>query len=165
VALIPVGYARRAHGVGGEVAIRPMTDDPGRWVVDATFVTDEELARTLSVASVRPHRDDLLVKFRGIDDREAAEALQGVTFHVGAAQRRSLGEGEYWPDQLIGCSAVGSDRRLGTVVAVEFGAGQDRIVVETEDGKRIEVPFVDAIVDRVDLGNAQIRMSPPEGLF
>jgi 16S rRNA processing protein RimM len=165
VAVIPVGYARRAHGVGGEVAIRPMTDDPERWVAGATFVTDEELARTLVAASVRSHHADLLVKFDGIDDRDAAEALQGVTFHVEAAQRRSLGEREYWPDQLIGCSVVAVDRELGTVSGVEFGAGQDRLVVETADGRHVEVPLVDAIVEEIDLEAMVVRMAPPEGLF
>jgi 16S rRNA processing protein RimM len=166
VHLVDVGYVRRAHGIDGEVAVRPTTDDPGRWVPGATFLTDEEPPRTLEVIAVRPHHGDLLVAFAGIADRNAAMALRGVTFHIEGAQRRSLGEGEYWPDDLIGCAAVDAGGvRYGTVVDVAFGVGQDRLVVETADGRRVEVPLVVAIVEGIDLDGALVRMTPPEGLF
>lgn len=163
--MIQVGYARRAHGVGGEVAVRPMTDDPERWVAGAVFITDEEPSRALEAASVRPHGDDLLVRFTEIIDRDAAEALRGVTFHIEATDRRSLDEGEYWPDQLVGCVVLRDATELGTVADVEFGAGQDRLVVDPGDGRRIEVPLVDAIVEEIDLEARVVRMTPPEGLF
>lgn len=163
--MIPVGYARRAHGVGGEVAIRSTTDDPERWVAGSLFITDEDPFRTLEASSVRSHKGDLLVSFVGIDDRDAAEALRGVTFHVEAAQRRTLGEGEYWPDELVGCSVVSPDGPLGIVVGVEFGAGQDRLIVETDAGDPVEVPLVEAIVEVIDVDSRLIRMTPPKGLF
>lgn len=165
MALIPVGYARRAHGVGGEVAVRPTTDDPGRWVAGAVLTTDEDPPRTLAVTAVRSHHDDLLVTFDRIDGRDAAEVLRGVTFHVDAAQRRPLGDGEYWPDQLVGCAVVSADGDLGTVSGVEFGAGQDRLVVQTAAGRRVEVPLVGAIVEEIDLEAMVVRLAPPEGLF
>lgn len=164
--LIDVGYARRAHGIGGEVVVRPLTDHPQRWSVGATFVTDESTPRTLEVTAVRPHKGDLLVRFDGVDDRNLAEALKGVKFFISAEERRSLEPGEYWPDDLIGCIAVGPDGvNLGTVVGIELGGAQDRLVVETASGTRVEVPLVSAIVPTVDLDARVITLTPPDGLF
>jgi 16S rRNA processing protein RimM len=166
VELIDVGYARRAHGIGGEVVVRPLSDDPDRWVKGATFVTDDEQPRTLEVVAVRLHHDDLLVRFAGVDDRGGAEALRGVTFRIPASARRALGDHEFWPDQLIGCAVVGGDgETLGAVVDVAFGVGQDRLIVEATDGGRVAVPFVEAIVPEVDLEARLIRLTPPDGLF
>jgi len=166
VSLVDVGYARRAHGIGGEVVVRPQTDDPDRWVVGATFTTDESPARILEAIAVRPHQGDLLVRFAGIDDRDTADALRGTVFQIPAAERRDLGDDEFWPDDLIGVTVVGPDgETLGTVVAVEFGGAQDRLAIETADGFRVEIPFVSAIVPAVDLEARVITVTPPDGLF
>lgn len=164
--LIDVGYARRAHGIAGEVVVRPLTDDPDRWVAGAMMSTDESPARTLEVASVRSHRQDLLVRFDTIDDRDAAEDLRGVVFRIPASERRRLGDREFWPDDLIGATAIGPDSSsLGTVVGIEFATAQDRLVIETADGSLVEVPFVAAIVPNVDVEAGVINLNPPEGMF
>ena len=145
--------------------VTPTTDDPNRWVAHAVMTTDESPARSLEVSTVRSHHDNLLVRFDGIDDRNAAEGLRGVTFHVPARERRLLGEGEFWPDQLIECTVVDlAGEELGTVVGIEFGVAQDRLAVRTERGE-VVVPFVSEIVPSVDLEAGKITVVPPEGLF
>lgn len=163
---VEVGYARRAHGIDGEVVVRPQSDDPERWIEGATFITDESPPRTLEATAVRTHKDDLLVRFAGIADRNAADALRGVVFQIPASERRQLGSAEFWPDDLIGAAAVGPDgQMLGSVVGVEFAAAQDRLVIETPQGERVEVPFVSAIVPGVDLEAGVVTVDAPEGLF
>ena len=164
--LVDVGYGRRAHGIGGEVVVRPQSDDPERWVIGATFVTDESPPRTVEATAIRPHRGDLLVRFDGIVDRDAADSLRGVVFQIPAVDRRLLGDAEFWPDDLIGATAVGPEGEpLGTVVGIEFAEAQDRLVIETADGSRVEVPFVSAIVPSVDIDAGVITVTPPDGLF
>ena len=164
--LVDVGYARRAHGIEGEVLVRPQTDDPERWVDGVTFLTNESPPRTLETTAVRPHKGDFLVRFAEIGDRNAADTLRGVVFQIPASERRSLGDGEFWADDLIGAAAVGPDgEMLGSVVGVEFAAAQDRLVIETPRGERVEVPFVSAIVPGVDLEIGVVTVDAPEGLF
>ena len=56
-----------------------------------------------------------------MDDREAADTLRGGVCQIPAAQRRALGEAEFWPDDLSGATAVGpGGETLGTVAGVEF---------------------------------------------
>lgn len=159
---ITVGRIGRPHGVKGEVTIRSESDDPDRFAVGATLHTAD--GRTLLIASSRPHRDSgYLVRFEGVQDRDAAEAMRGTILIVPVAARRRLAEDEFWASDLIGLTAVDpSGRVLGTVVDVELGA-QDRLVIETEAGAWILMPFVADLVDDPDGGRLVVR--PPEGLL
>jgi 16S rRNA processing protein RimM len=157
---------RRAHGLRGDVLIRPLSDDPERFVVGAVFQTDESPPRTLEVAVVRPHSEGVLLGLKQIPDRNAAEALRGVTFTIDPAERRQLGEDEFWPEDLEGLVALDvTGAPLGEVTGVVTGAAQDRLAVTTPDGSVVEVPFVAAIVTEVDIPAGIARMDPPPGLF
>lgn len=165
-ARIPVGYVRRAHGLRGDVLVRPLTDDPDRFVVGAQFDTDESPPRTFEVVEVRPHSEGVLLRIRQLASRNAAEAVRGVTFTIAAAERRQLEDDEFWPEQLEGLTAVdATGTPLGEVAEVINGVGQDRLRIATPDGRSVEVPFVAAIVGVVDLAGGEIRMDPPPGLF
>jgi 16S rRNA processing protein RimM len=164
---LDVGYVRKAHGLTGRVVVRPMTDAPElRFAAGSRLGTNEDPPRRLDVVSSQPHAGGLVVQFVGIDDRDEAEALRGVTLSIRADERRQLEEGEYWPDELVGCAVVdASGDVLGTVAGIAVGAAQDRLVVVTEGDDEVEVPFVEAIVVDVDLVARQLVVDPPGGLF
>jgi 16S rRNA processing protein RimM len=163
---IPVGYIRKPHGVRGAVVIRPLTDNPDRFSPGQVLITDETPPRLLTVAESQQHRDGVLATFVEVLDRTAAEALPGVTLAIAAADRRSLDEDEYWPDALEGLAAIDpTGKHLGRVTGVVIGTAQDRLVVTTEDGTAVEVPFVEAIVGEVHPSLGYVVIDPLEGLF
>ncbi len=163
---IPVGYVRRAHGLRGDVIVRSLSDDPNRFAVGAEFLTDEDPPRPLRVAEVREHADGDLLRFDQVSNRNAADAMRGVTLTIGADERRQLEDDEFWPEDLEGLTAVDvTGNELGTVASVVFGGAQDRLAVMTPDGTSVEVPFVAAIVTDVDVDSGRVRMDPPPGLF
>lgn len=165
--VIPVGYVRRAHGIRGDVVIRRLLEDAEqRLVPGSVFDTDEDPHRTLTIESVVASGTDFRVHFVGIDDRNASETLKGVQLVIDAANRRNLGAGEWWPEDLVGCSAVDvSGATVGEVVEVIFAGVQDRLVVMRPDGARAEVPFVEALVPSVDMEERVVTLDLPEGLF
>ena len=115
---------------------------------------------------VRDHNDGLLIHFEGVNDRNAAEALQGLTFTISPEERRRLGEDEYWPEDLEGLTAITSSGvHLGQVTGVILGQAQDRLVVKTQDGREVEVPFVSEIVGEIHPSLGHVVVNPPEGLF
>ena len=165
--VIPVGYVRRAHGIRGDVVIRRLLEDAEqRLVAGSVFDTDEDPHRTLTIESVVASGTDFRVHFVGIDDRNTSETLKGVQLVIDAADRRNLGAGEWWPEDLVGCSAVDvSGATVGEVVEVIFAGVQDRLVVMRPDGARAEVPFVEALVPSVDMEERVVTLDLPEGLF
>jgi 16S rRNA processing protein RimM len=157
-----VGRIGKPHGVRGEVTVEELTDNPDRFRAGATFVLE---GRTLTIDSLRRHRGALLLRFAGVADRESAEALRGAVLTIEAADRRSLGGDEFWPDQLEGLQALLPDgTRLGTVTGVAFGPAQDRLLILTTSGTTIEIPFVEELVSDVHPSGGFVVVDPPPGL-
>lgn len=143
------------------------TDVPDVYFVKgAQFFVDEDASRVLSVEVVRPHKGGLLVSFAGVTDRDEAEAMRGITFSIPRSQRRRLDDDEFWEAELVGLEAVDAGGAvLGKVISMVPGQAQDRLVIETAAGDRVEVPFVDAIVHEVLIADGRVVLDPPEGLF
>ena len=141
----------------------PDTDDPDRFVAGSIFETDS--GRSLSIVSAKPFRDKgLIVLFEGLSRRDAAEKLRGQLLTVDSATRRQLDDDEFWPADLVGLAAVTPQGApLGTVDRLEFGPGQDRLVVVTPDEREVLVPFVSEIV--ADPADGEIVIDAPVGLF
>jgi 16S rRNA processing protein RimM len=153
------GQIGKPHGVGGEVYVIKISDDPRRFEPGAELYHED--GRVLTVESARPHRDRFLVRFAGIEDRESAQQARGALY-IDADDRRTLEQDEYWPDDLIGCNVLDTQGNLlGVVTDVTSNAAQDLLIV---DGKNY-VPMVAALVVSVDVASKAVVIDPPEGLF
>lgn len=160
--MLLAGKIGKPHGLGGDVYVEQISDDPRRFEPGSRLIHED--GRELLVARARPHRDRFLVTFEGYRSREEAEGLRGALF-VPDEEVRSLGEDEYWPDDLIGCTVLDPDGgRLGEVTGISLGAAQDLLEVLTEKGERL-VPLVKEIVTDVDVTARRVAIDPPEGLL
>ena len=114
---VAVGRITRAHGVQGELAVLVISEVPGRFADGETVWLED--GRTLTVESSRPHKDRLLVRFREVQTREQAEALQRALLVVPESLSPELPEGSWWDHWIVGCAietdtrrALGRERRL-----------------------------------------------------
>jgi 16S rRNA processing protein RimM len=164
-ASVAVGRVGSAHGIRGEVAVEPWTDDPQDRFADGA-VLRREAGSALRVVSSRPHGSRLLVRFVGIEDRTAAEALRGCVLLVDRAARPPLTDpDEFYDSDLVGLIATTTTgSALGPVREILHLPGTDYLVVDMQGHDRL-VPFVAAIVPRVDVAAGRIVVDPPEGLF
>lgn len=164
----------RAHGIRGEVSVEVRTDVPERRLVvgaDLYPVLGPDAAREavptwLTLASVRDHQGRWLLRFEGVQDRDAAEALRGLLLEAEVPEGTE--EDDAWYDhQLIGCvvrDVVG--RRVGSVVRVDHLPAQDLLVIRTDmPGPERLVPFVAALVPEVDVPRGRIVVDDPGGLL
>jgi 16S rRNA processing protein RimM len=149
---LEVARIGRAHGLRGEVAVTLTSDREDRLAPGAALHAG---AVTLVVESSRRHQDRWLVRFVGIADRDAAEALRGVTI---SADARPAADDELWIHELIGCEVRDREgTHLGTVGAVEANPASDLLVL---DGERLlPLTFV------VELADGVIVADPPDGLW
>jgi 16S rRNA processing protein RimM len=164
-----VGRVGRPHGLRGEVTVRVRTDFPEqRFTVGAHLhgAMRGDMGRTLTVETVRPHGEALLVRFAGVADRNAAAQLCGLLLTVDATALPDLDDpDEFYDHQLEGLAAVRSDGAvLGTVREVVHAPASDLLVLATERGEAL-VPFVRAIVLEVDLAGGRVVLDPPDGLL
>ena len=162
-----VGRIGRAHGIRGDVTIDVRTDTPEeRFFAGSVLETDRPGDEKLTVGSVRVHSGRLLLRFKGIADRTAAEELRGVTLFIDSDDLGPTGDPDEFHDhELIGLTAVttGGDE-IGTVDDVLHHA-QDVLVVAAPGGREVLVPFVAELVPEVDVPGGRIVLDPPPGLL
>lgn len=149
-----------AHGVKGEVRVRSFTTEPQAFADYGPLATEDR--GRLEIERLRPAKGDVLIaKLRGIDDRNAAEALNGLSLYVERSALPAPEAGEFYHADLIGLVAFDpSGAPLGRVVAVhDFGAG-DILDIRAEDGPSLLVPFTNAAVPDVDIPGGRITVAP-----
>lgn len=161
---IPVGYVRRAHGIRGDLLVRgTISDASERFIADGEVRT--EAGDVHRIVASRAKGPDFVLHLADIEDRTAAEALVGTRFVTDHDDRRTLGDREWWVEDLVGCTLVTPEgTRIGTVTDVITGP-QDRLAIRADDGRTGEVPFVDALVPDVDVASGLITVDLPEGIL
>lgn len=165
--MIAVGRIGKPRGVRGETYVEPWTDDPDdRFAVGSVLATEPADAGPLTVASSTQAGGRLVVRFAGIDDRTAAEALRGVRLVIEAASRPPLADpDDFYDTELIGLAARNPDgAALGRIGDVLHATGADYLIL-VRDGREHLVPFVAAIVPTVDVDGGFVVIDPPDGLF
>ena len=160
---VVVGRITRAHGVTGEVAVQVISEVSGRFDDGATVWLED--GRTLTVESSRPHKDRLLVRFRGVQDRAQAEALQKALLLVPESTSPRLPEGSWWDHRIVGC-AVQTDtgRALGTIRDVIHTSANDVWSAVDEEGKETLVPVLRDVILDVDTDAKRIVVREIPGL-
>lgn len=106
-----------------------------------------------------------LLKFRGIDNREAAQALVKSELWVPEAKRTALPEDVYFIDDLLGLQVFDSEgEHLGELEEVLSNAGNDIYVVRKE-GRELLIPAVSEFVKEVNLPQKKMLVRLIEGML
>jgi 16S rRNA processing protein RimM len=152
-----VGRVGRAHGLRGEVAVRFSSNRPERAEPGAVLYAGE---RELVVDAARPHQGRMLVHFRGVDDRTAAEALLGLELSGAplTGDEAALDDDELWVHEVVGAEVRDrSGAVVGRVVAVEANPAHDLLVLDC--GALVPMVFV------IEQGEGAVVIDPPDGLL
>jgi 16S rRNA processing protein RimM len=183
--LLVVGAIGRPHGIQGEVLVTVRTDEPeARFTAGTVFTTEVPRDRRVSTGtaapgvpyrvpdkltleSVRRHQGRLIARFDGVDDRNVAEALRGVLLQLDSATVDTPDDpDEFLDHQLVGLRVEAPDGTLlGSVTRVEHAPASDLIVLAKAGGGTALVPFVTAMIPRVDLAGGRMIADLPEGLL
>jgi 16S rRNA processing protein RimM len=157
--LVVVGRLAAAHGIRGWLVLQSFTD-PLENVIGYTpwYLETGDAWREIRVLAHRPHKRGFVVQLDGVDDRTAAEGLRGRLIAVDARQLPATAEDEYYWKDLIGLPVYDpADRLLGHVTGLmETGAHDVLIVAPAFGTAEILIPFVRAVVQRVDIAGGRL---------
>ncbi|MEH0636634.1 ribosome maturation factor RimM [Streptomyces bottropensis] len=158
----------RAHGIKGEVTVEVRTDEPElRLGPGAVLLTDPASTGPLTIETGRVHSGRLLLRFEGVRDRNAAEALRN-TLLIAEVDPEELPEeeDEYYDHQLMDLDVVTKDGlAVGRITEISHLPSQDLFIVERPDGSEVMIPFVESIVTEIDLTEQRAVIDPPPGLI
>ena len=122
---ICLGAIVGVHGIRGELKVKSWTasdQDIGNY----GLLENEDGTRSFELKVVGRSKELLRCKIKGVEDRNAAEALIGTALYVERAALPALEEEEYYQADLIGLKVV--DQSSGCVAGkvvgfYNFGAG------------------------------------------
>jgi 16S rRNA processing protein RimM len=160
---IVLAHVASAHGIKGDVVVRAHTGAPEA-LADYGPLTDASGKRQFEITQLKATAKGVVVRFKGIADRTAAEALRGLELYVERSALPVPADGEYYHVDLIGLAAVSPDgATIGQVIAVQnFGAGE-MLEIKRADAKETEyVPFTDTFVPTVDIEGGRVTVIIPE---
>ncbi|MDU4959937.1 MAG: ribosome maturation factor RimM [Sporomusaceae bacterium] len=158
--LIIIGKIVAPHGVRGDVRVNPLTDFPERFLTMKQVLAGEQL---LPLESAKMHKQFLLLKFGGRDDRNAVEELRGRLLYVPRSETVPLPAGEYYIFDLIGMDVYTTDgRAIGKVAEVLATGSNDVYVVERPSGRPLLVPALKTIVAELDTAAKRMVIADPQ---
>ena len=153
-----MGRIAAPFGIKGWIKVQPFSEDPGALMDFQSWRVGRGEQQTLfTVEAVQEHGNVLVAKLDGVDDRDTAYALRGQEVSVARSELPSPDENEYYWSDLIGLTAVNREGViLGQVDSLLESGAHDVLVIK---GKREHlIPFVAAIVGKVDLEGATIEV-------
>jgi 16S rRNA processing protein RimM len=163
---LEVGRVSKAHGITGELRIVPHWESSDALEhVREIWLTLKGERTTYEVERARAVPRAYLVKLRGVNDRNAAEALHGATVSVPRSVLPPLEPGEYYLVDLIGTKVLGPEGEIGEVTGIVSHPTVDVIVVRLSDGKTAEQPLSEPWFSHVDMAARQVILNSLDGLM
>lgn len=166
-----VGRVLGAHGLRGEVKIQSLTDNPARFRPGGRMsVQVQGTPRALTVASLRPWRRALLIRFEEISTRTAAEALRHAWLTVPPEQLDDLQPGSYWVHDIIGARVeTETGRPVGRVRQVLMTGANDVYEVEPDASLQVTetvlLPATAEVIRAVDVQQGVVKVKLLPGLI
>jgi 16S rRNA processing protein RimM len=164
--LILVGFVARAHGLRGEVVVDVYSDAPDRFAAGSALVAraPDGGTRGTRIAESRPFAGRLLVRFEGVADRDAAEALRDTELLVPRSEVAPLPPGRHYRFELLGLRVrTRAGEELGVVAEVFATGSNDVLVVRGERGEML-LPVLDTVVLEVSEERGEMTVEVPPGL-
>jgi 16S rRNA processing protein RimM len=168
--LVEVGRILKPHGVRGELKVLMHGADVERFrhyrQLTCRLATGQEML--LDVASVRPVGDDqALVRFAQFGAPEPAQVLRDAALFVPRSLCPPLEDDEVYFADVVGMGVLleSTGRRIGSVISIVTGPGQDWLEVALDGDRTVLVPWVEEIVVDIDEDEHVVRIDPPEGLL
>lgn len=176
--LLRVCRIGRAQGLKGEVTVQVFTDEPDYRFEPGSLLYTRDSEQEFEVAHSRTFKNRWIIHFEGVDDRDAAEALNGTVLYGEADDPEDMLEEDAWyPKDLLGLEAwfaegnmlgAPAGQKVGKVVDVIEGAQyllKIRLDKPVDGETSTLVPFVDQLVPDIDLEDGYLTLDPPGGLI
>ena len=160
---VPLAEVARPHGVRGELRLRLYNPDS-----DLLLGADEVLVRLkdgdeheVSVDRARRADDAILMKLHSVDDRDRADELRSAVIMMRRRDFPPVEAGEFYFCDVVGARALvrheptstddSAEREWGTIEGFRTYPTAQAFVVRITGREPVEVPIVDAFIERLDI--------------
>ncbi|MDB6213484.1 MAG: ribosome maturation factor RimM [Gemella haemolysans] len=166
---LKVGKIVNTHSLKGEVKVISSTDFEEQRFEKGTellITRGNQVVKEVTVESYRTHKNNLLVKFVGIDSIEEAEKLKNLQIKIDSDNIGELEENEFYFHEIIGCEVFDENgKSLGEISEILTPGANDVWVIKSQNGKEILIPYIEDVVKKIDVENKKIDIEVMEGLI
>jgi 16S rRNA processing protein RimM len=166
----------RPQGRHGEVLADIFTDFPEHFAqrkqlfLRPSDKSKDDAMREVKVVSHWLHKGRVVLKFAQVDSMTEAENLRGFDLVVPREARMPLTGDAVYVSDLLGMRVIDVSRGgyadAGEIADVEpEGAGPAMLVIRTQAGEELLIPFVRAYLRKMDIEGRRLEMDLPEGLL
>ncbi len=164
--LLQVGVVTSAHGICGEVKVFPTTDDKERFrQLEKVLLDTGKETIPLEIQGVKFFKQFVIIKFKGIDDRDDVEKYKGRPLFVERKDAVPLGEDEYFIADMLGMEVVTEDgESFGTLKDVITTGANDVYVVDSKKHGEVLIPAIRQCILDVDVQTGRMTVHLLDGL-
>ena len=151
---IIIGKIGAPHGVRGEVRIVPLTDFPDRFQSLKNVFVDEQTC--IEIENVKYSNQFVILKFKGIDTREAIEPFKGKLLKVDRKGVPPLNDGEYYSFDIIGLEVYNEKNECLGQIGQILKTGSNDVYIVNHQGRQILIPALKKVIKNIDVQAGKI---------
>ena len=156
---IKIGKIVNAVALRGEVKVYHYSDYKERFEeLDRILVERRGKYEEYEIEGVRYQKE--MVKLKGINDRNEAEALKERDLYITGEDLRELPEDTFYVKDLIGCRVINEENgdEIGRIKDVLQNSAQDIYQIELKNGKEALIPVVGEFVREVSIEEKYVKI-------
>jgi 16S rRNA processing protein RimM len=156
---IVMGKILGPHGIKGWIKIHPFTEKKDSLIDHKILMAskDEKLWQSFEVESMDVGDKFILAKFKGVDDRDAAEKLNKFFISLDKSSLPKLDENNYYWHELIGLDVKNNEGMYFGKVDSLIETGANDVLVVLGD-KEYLIPYIKQVILEVNLETNMIRV-------
>ncbi len=160
---ILIGKIVNVVGLKGELKVYSYSDKDGFEGLKHIYVKGKKTMDKMDeydVEGSRNQKNMVVLKLKGVDDRNAAEALKERELYIGEEDLRELPEDTFYIRDLMGMQVLDYETgdTIGELVDVLQNSAQDNYVIKTLKGQEILLPAVEEFVKSVSLEERTVKV-------
>lgn len=164
-----VGKIVNTQGIKGEVRVISTTDFPEERYKKGAVLTlfqEGKAPVELVVKTHRKHKNFDLLSFEGHPSINDVEKYRDGLLKVPKENLVELTENEFYYHEIIGLKVIDeNEMEIGKVKEILSPGANDVWVVQRPKKSDVLLPYIESVVEKVDIENGLVRVSIPEGLI
>ena len=161
-----IGKIVGVHGLKGTNKFKSYAESLSVFYPGQSILIRDNRNRETSVELdwIKSHTGTPLISFKGVTDRDRAEALIGAELFIPETELPELDEDTYYWFELIGIEVYNTQEDyLGRITSI-FPTGSNDVYVVKNKTKELLIPALESVVIDIDLELKRMRVDLPEGL-
>ena len=161
-----IGKIVGVHGLKGTNKFKSYAESLSVFYPGQSILIRDNRNRETSVELdwIKSHTGTPLISFKGVTDRDRAEALIGAELFIPETELPELDEDTYYWFELIGIEVYNTQEDyLGRITSI-FPTGSNDVYVVKDKTKEVLIPALESVVIDIDLELKRMRVDLPEGL-